>query len=88
MRGVPDQLHQRTRIEQIAGDIGTHAPDAWSVVVANTVLVAIIYLARRSSGMKTMGLCQGYSGVIRLAVTTGLDRSRDHYDGSCVNPFV
>lgn len=80
--------HQLTLIEEIARDIETHAPDAWYVVVANPVLAAITYLARRFPGMKTVGLCHGYSGVFHLAKTIGLDPNRVQYDIPGVNHFV
>ncbi len=74
--------------ESLAKDILEICPDAWYLKLANPVLAATTFLARKYGKLKFIGLCHGYLGVYHLASILGLDTKQLEFKVPGVNHFV
>ncbi len=81
-------FYQLRFFDSLMEDILEECPEAWHIQLANPVLAGVTYLGRKHDGVKTIGLCHGFSGVYRVASLLGLDASRIGFDTPGVNHFI
>jgi len=81
-------FYQLQLMESIICDMMEICPDAWCLMVSNPVMAGITYLKRKYKNAKIIGLCHGYSGVLRLAKKLGLDPKKISYELTGVNHLI
>ena len=81
-------FYQLRLFESLTQDMLRICPDAWHLMVANPVLAATTYLARKYPASKFVGLCHGFGQVYQIADILGLDRQGLTYEIPGVNHFV
>jgi alpha-galactosidase len=80
--------YQIKHFEEIVNIILELNPKAWLLLVANPVLAATTYLARKYKSLKFVGLCHGYAGIYHVAQVLGLERENIKFQMSGVNHFL
>jgi alpha-galactosidase len=80
--------YQLRLFESLADDILEVCPDAWYLKLANPVLAATTFLARKYAKLKFIGLCHGFLGVYHLASVLGLDAKNLEFTVPGVNHFI
>ncbi|MHB9069629.1 MAG: family 4 glycosyl hydrolase [Sedimentisphaerales bacterium] len=80
--------YQLKHFDEIAEDILELCPNAWFVMLANPVMAATTYLARKYKHLKFAGLCHGYAGVYDVVKTLGLKREYVNLQMSGVNHYL
>jgi len=80
--------YQLRLFESLVNDILEICPDAWYLKLANPVLAATTFLARKYAKLKFIGLCHGFLGVYHLASVLGLDSKKLEFKVPGVNHFV
>ncbi|MEM3659750.1 MAG: hypothetical protein QXU11_04970 [Thermoproteota archaeon] len=81
-------FYQLRFFDSLMEDILEECPEAWHIQLANPVLAGVTYLGRKHSGVKTIGLCHGFSGVYRIASLLGLDAEKICFETPGVNHFI
>jgi alpha-galactosidase len=80
--------YQLKHFDEIVNLILELAPNSWLLLLANPVLAATTYLARKYKSLKFVGLCHGYSGIYHIAKILGLEREHIKFQMSGVNHFL